>query len=69
MGRPHAAAIVNLLGYYAFALPLGYLFAFEMELGLVGVWLGLTLGLLAVSASLVVWVRRTLQRPLVELTV
>jgi Na+-driven multidrug efflux pump len=40
-----------------------------MELGLVGVWLGLTLGLVAVSASLVVWVRRTLKRPLEELMV
>ncbi len=69
MGRPHAAAIVNLLGYYGFALPLGYVLAFPLKMGLVGVWLGLTLGLVAVSAALVFWVRRTLRRPLAELTV
>jgi multidrug resistance protein, MATE family len=69
MGRPHAAAIVNLVGYYAFALPLGWVLAFKFELGLVGVWLGLTLGLMAVSVALLFWVRLTLRRPLAELTV
>ena len=69
MGRPHAAAVVNLLGYYAFGLPLSYVLAFRGELGLRGIWVGLTLGLLAVSAALLFWVRRTANRPLSELSV
>jgi MATE family multidrug resistance protein len=69
MGRPHAAAVVNLLGYYALALPLGYVLAFDRELGLRGIWIGLTVGLLVVSAALLYWVRRTARRPLAELSV
>jgi MATE family multidrug resistance protein len=69
MGRPHAAAVVNLLGYYALALPLGYALAFRLELGLRGIWIGLTAGLLVVSGALLFWVRRTARRPLAELSV
>jgi MATE family multidrug resistance protein len=69
MGRPHAAALVNLVGYYGLGLPLGYAFAFRYELGLRGIWFGLIAGLLAVSGSLLIWVRRTAQRPLAELSV
>jgi MATE family multidrug resistance protein len=69
MGRPHAAAVVNLLGYYALALPLGYVLAFKLDLGLRGIWIGLTAGLLVVSAALLFWVRRTALRPLAELSV
>jgi len=58
-----------LLGYYALALPLGYVLAFPLELGLRGVWIGLTVGLFAVSAALLYWVRRTTRRPLSELSV
>lgn len=69
MGRPHAAALANLFGYYALGLPLGYVLAFRYELGLRGVWLGLTIGLLVVSIGLLLWVRRTARRPLSDLTV
>jgi len=69
MGRPNAAALANLLGYYALGLPLGYALAFWLDLGLRGIWLGLTIGLVAVSISLLFWVRRTARRPLGELTV
>jgi MATE family multidrug resistance protein len=69
MGRPQATALVNLLGYCAFGLPLGYLLAFPLQLGLQGVWIGLTVALFAVSAALLYWVRRTARRPLSELSV
>jgi len=69
MGRPNAAAIVNLLGYYVLGLPLAYVLAFRYGLGLRGIWYGLILGLLVVSVSLLVWVRRTTRRPLAELRV
>lgn len=69
MGKPHAAALANLIGYYALGLPLGYVLAFRFGLGLRGVWLGLTIGLFVVSATLLLWVSRTARRPLAELTV
>jgi MATE family multidrug resistance protein len=69
MGRPQATALVNLLGYYAFGLPLGYVLAFPLQLGLRGVWIGLTVALFAVSAAMLYWVRRTARRPLSELSV
>lgn len=69
MGRPHAAAVANLLGYYGLALPLGYVLAFKLELGLRGIWLGLTCGLLVVSIALLTLVLRAARRPLSELTV
>jgi len=69
MGRPNAAAVVNLLGYYMLALPLAYVLAFRFGLGLRGIWYGLILGLVVVSVALLIWVRRTTQRPLAELRV
>jgi MATE family multidrug resistance protein len=69
MGRPNAAALVNLLGYYVLALPLAYFLAFRCKLGLVGVWLALLIGLTAVALALLVWAQRTARRPLGELNV
>ena len=69
MGRPNAAALANLVGYYGLGLPLGYALAFHFELGLRGIWLGLIAGLLTVSCTLLIWVRRTARRPLADLTV
>jgi multidrug resistance protein, MATE family len=69
LGRPDAAALVNLLGYYAFALPLAYVFGVRGGYGLVGVWLALAAGLTVIAAGLLVWVARTVRRPLSELRV
>jgi MATE family multidrug resistance protein len=69
MGRPHAATLINLLGYYLLALPLGYLLAFPLGLGLRGIWYGLIAGLVVVSVALLLWVQRTARRPLAELRV
>ncbi|HWA72568.1 MAG TPA: MATE family efflux transporter [Polyangiaceae bacterium] len=69
MGRPNAAAAVNLVGYYALALPLAYVLGFRQGLGLVGVWIALALGLTTVALALLIWVRRTARRPLEELVV
>jgi MATE family multidrug resistance protein len=69
MGRPDAAAIVNLVGYYALALPAGYLLAFGGQLGLAGIWASLAAGLTVVALSLLVWVNRTMRRPLRALAV
>lgn len=67
MGRPNAAALINLLGYYAFALPLAYTLAFTLELGLVGIWLALAAGLLVVAISLSSWALKTARRPIEDL--
>lgn len=69
MGRPDAAAVVNLVGYYALALPLAYLSGFVWGWGLVGVWGSMALGLTAVALALLVWAQRTARRPLAALAV
>ena len=68
-GRTHAAAWVNLVGFWGVALPLAWLWAFRDGGDLAGIWWGLTAGLFAVSAALVLWVRRTLNQPLDALRV
>jgi multidrug resistance protein, MATE family len=69
LGRPDAAAIVNLLGYYTLALPAAYWFGVRGGYGLSAVWIGLAGGLTVVAALLLFWVARTARRPLAELTV
>ncbi|HWN68196.1 MAG TPA: MATE family efflux transporter [Haliangium sp.] len=58
MGNTVPAAVINLVGYYALALPLAAWLAFETSLGLSGVWWGLAAGLAVVSVALVAWVAR-----------
>ncbi|MCE9594290.1 MAG: MATE family efflux transporter [Planctomycetes bacterium] len=58
MGRPRPAAAFNLIGYYAFALPIGAWLAFRGGWGLAGLWWGLSLGLALVAIALVIWVAR-----------
>ena len=60
---------MNLIGFYALGLPLAYVLAFPMGLGMVGIWWGLAAALGAVSILLVTWVARTNQKPLAELRV
>lgn len=67
MGRPDAGAVLSLVCYYVFALPLGYLLGSSAGLGLRGIWLALALGLVVLSVSLLLEVRRCASRPLAEL--
>jgi MATE family multidrug resistance protein len=69
MGRPNAAALVNLVGYYALTLPLAYWLGFQQAAGLPGIWGALALGLLTVATAMVFWTRVTARRPLSELAV
>jgi MATE family multidrug resistance protein len=69
MGRPHASALINLIGFYVCALPLGYLLAFRLHQGLSGIWAALLVGLGLVAGGLLFWTHRTSHRPLSELTV
>jgi MATE family multidrug resistance protein len=69
MGRPDAAAVVNLIGYYGLMLPGAYVLGFVWGHGLVGIWVALVAGLTVVAVALLIWVRRTARRPLAALRV
>lgn len=58
MGRTVPAALFNLLGFYAVALPTAYLLCFRAGLGLAGIWWGLAAGLTTVGLLVVAWLRR-----------
>jgi MATE family multidrug resistance protein len=60
-------AIVNVLGYWVFGLPIGWALAFPAGAGARGVWAGLVLGLGAVAVLLVVRVARLSRRPVARL--
>ena len=46
--------LANLLGHWVLGLPLGYYLAFERGMGAVGLWAGLSVGLVVVAVLLVV---------------
>ena len=60
-------AIVNVLGYWLFGLPIGWALAFPAGRGARGIWAGLSLGLAAVAVLLVVRVARLSRRPVARL--
>lgn len=47
-------SIITFIAYWLLALPIGYIFTFHYNLGGVGIWLGLTIGLTC-SAILMTW--------------
>ena len=52
LGLTRFSSIANLLGHWAFGLPLGLWLAFEQGYGVVGLWWGLTSGLTVVALAL-----------------
>jgi MATE family multidrug resistance protein len=59
LGDTHTPMIWNLVGHWAFGLPLGYALCFWWTWGVRGLWIGLSAGLITVGgALLVVWSRR-----------
>jgi multidrug resistance protein, MATE family len=54
LGRTRPAALFNLIGYYALALPLAAWLAFEAGVGLAGIWIGLAVGLAVIAIALVI---------------
>ena len=57
-GNTHAGLIVQLIGYWGVAVPVGLWFGFHQKMGAVGLWIGLALGLVFAGVALVsVWAR------------
>lgn len=58
-GDTRTPMLTNLLGHWVMGLPLGYLLCFRAGWGVIGLWIGLSLGLFIVGMALLfVWSRR-----------
>lgn len=56
LGDTRTPMIANLLGHWLLGLPVGYALCFWWGLGVVGLWVGLSVGLIAVALALVrIW--------------
>ena len=61
LGDTHTAMLWNLAGHWFIGLPLGYALCFSVGLGVVGLWWGLSAGLMVCGIALLwVWKKRTL---------
>lgn len=58
MGRTRPAALFNLIGYYALAMPLAIWLGAPQRMGLPGLWWGLALGLAVVALLLLAWIAK-----------
>jgi MATE family multidrug resistance protein len=57
-GDTRTPMICNLIAHWGIGLPIGYVLAFTLGRGIVGLWVGLSIGLtLAALANLAVWAR------------
>jgi multidrug resistance protein, MATE family len=55
-GNTHAGLIVQIVGYWLIGLPIGYVLAFRLHHGAVGLWLGLCAGLIVAGVTLtLIW--------------
>jgi MATE family multidrug resistance protein len=60
LGDTRTPMLWNLAGHWAFGLPVGYALCFVWNWGVIGLWIGLSVGLTLVGMVLVaVWQRRT----------
>ncbi|KAJ9107298.1 hypothetical protein QFC21_000748 [Naganishia friedmannii] len=55
VGKQSAGALINLTAYYVLGLPFGIYLCFKRDMGLIGLWLGLTLALFYAGLSSV-WI-------------
>ena len=58
MGNTHTPMIINVIGHWALGLPVGYALCFRYGWGVIGLWVGLSAGLIVVAVALmIVWAR------------
>lgn len=69
MGRPHAGAVINALGFFAIALPLAYLWGVRGQGGVQALWYSLAIGLGLVALGVGSWVMLLSRKSLEELEV
>ncbi len=68
LGDTRTAMLSNFAGHWALGLPVGYALCFGAGWGVVGLWVGLSLGLISVSLVLLaVWTARTRRLRLVPI--
>ena len=52
VGETRQPMLINLVGYWLFGLPLGYALCFHWNLGVFGIWIGLTAALIVIALYL-----------------
>jgi len=52
LGETRSPMVANLVGYWAFGLPLGLTLCFVFKWGIYGLWIGLTVALIVIASSL-----------------
>jgi len=58
MGNTHTPMVINVIGHWALGLPVGYALCFRYGWGVIGLWVGLSAGLIVVAIALmIVWAR------------
>jgi MATE family multidrug resistance protein len=64
LGDTRTPMIANLVGHWVLGLPAGWLLCYNAGLGVYGIWIGLSIGLMAVAtALLIVWRYRSRYQP------
>jgi MATE family multidrug resistance protein len=59
LGETRTAMLVNLVGHWLLGLPVGYVLCFTLGMGVLGLWIGLSTGLIVCGIILTwVWSRR-----------
>lgn len=48
-GKQHIGGYLNLIGYYLIAIPLGLVLCFRFDMGLAGLWIGMTIAIWLIS--------------------
>jgi MATE family multidrug resistance protein len=58
-GDTRTPMIANLAGHWLLGLPTGFVLCFRLGCGVVGLWIGLSIGLIAMAGTLLyAWSRR-----------